>query len=148
MKKEGQNWLRFAFAFLSLLLMLPELLDNNNAYNGSYYITLVIFLSERVVDLFYDEESEHTLLNLWTLANKILGIIVIIIAFAFLEENFRMQFKDASPCMGKIFFGVAISYTLRVMVEAVILSVKWNLIKKKRKTETSGGENNTREAMS
>lgn len=136
MEKENsrQDNLKIIFSLISLFLMIPPLINNEN----SYYRTLFIFLINRVIDMFFQRKSNETIFFVvWSLINQWIGVLACAIAFCSIAPDFAKICKSYSNLINIILFVSAVSCVLKEMALLIVLSVKERLIKEKIKSDVS-----------
>lgn len=134
MESSKQDNLKIIFSLISLLLMIPQLLNGTD----NYYRTLYIFLINRVIDMFYEENDNETIFFIiWSLINQWIGVFACAIAFCSIAPDFSAMCSEYSMQINIALFVTAISCILKEMIVLIIISVKVRLIKKKIKSEIS-----------
>lgn len=135
-----QEGLKFIFSLISLLLMIPSLVNGD----VNYYRTLFIFLINRVMDLFYKKKNVNgKFFAIWALFNQWLGALAVAFAFCSILEEFRLIFSTYANCINKSLFGLAVSFVLRDLLILVTDSIKEELVIETIRDEVKGlkGEN-------
>lgn len=136
MEKENgkQDNLKIIFSLISLFLMIPPLINDQD----SYYRTLFIFLINRVIDMFFKRKTNETLFFMvWSLLNQWIGVVACAIAFCSIAPDFAQICKSYANQINIALFVSAISCVLKEMATLIIVSVKESLIKNKIKSEVS-----------
>ena len=129
-EKSKAEYLKIVFSLISLFLMLPPLMNEND----SYFRTLFIFLINRVIDMIFNEKTEENVFFIiWSLLNQWVGVIACAIAFSSIAPDFVDMCKNYSYIINICMFIAAASCVLKDMVVLIIASVKSNLIIKRIK---------------
>lgn len=127
-KKGKQDNLKIIFSLISLLLMIPPLINGDE----SYYKTVFIFLINRVIDLFFKRKSDDGLFfSIWAEINQWIGVVVCAVAFCSMVPDFA---QVCQPFAGKIniaLFIAAISFVANEGSTLIVSSAKENLIEDK-----------------
>lgn len=135
MKKENskQDNFKIIFSLISLLLMIPPLINADD----SYYRTLFIFLINRVIEMFFKRKSDEAILFVvWSLINQWIGVLACAVAFCSVVPDFMTVIKPFSYQMNIVLFVSAISCVLKEMMELIVISIQERLIKEKIKGDT------------
>ena len=134
-KKEKQDNVKIIFSLISLLLMIPPLINGD----GNYYRTVFIFLINRVIDLFFKRKIDDGLFfAIWAEVNQWIGVGVCALAFCSMVPDFA---QICLPYAKKINLGLFISAVSFVANEGsglIVCSAKENLIKSKIKNDING----------
>lgn len=129
-----QDSIKIVFAAVSLLLMVPPLVNGDE----NYHRTVFIFIINRVIDIcFTSKKNEHIFFIIWSFVNQWLGIIVSALAFSLIAPDFA---KICSPfvfVMNTAMFVCACSYILKDMASLIVQSAKEQFIKEKLHNEAS-----------
>ncbi len=131
-EKSKTEYLKMIFSLISLFLMLPPLMNEND----SYYRTLFIFLINRVIDMIFNEKGEdNVFFTIWSLLNQWVGVIACAIAFCSIAPDFADMCKNYSCIINVCMFIAASSCILKDMIALIIVSVKSDLIIKRMKKD-------------
>lgn len=124
--------MKIVFSLISLLLMIPPLVNGDD----SYYRTLFIFLINRVIEMFFKRRSDEAVLFVvWSLFNQWIGVVACAVAFCSIAPDFTAVIEAYSHQINIVLFVSAISCVLKEMIELVVISVKERLIKEKIKSD-------------
>lgn len=133
-EKGRQGDLKIIFSLISLLLMLPPLINNDN----SYYRTLFIFLINRVIDLFFAKENhEKAVFIAWSLLNQWLGAFACVLAFCSLVPEFLIICQSFSSFINIGLFVSAVSCVLLDLVLLIYKSIKESQVLDEIKKESA-----------
>lgn len=123
-----QDYLKLVFSLISLLLMIPPLIN----FETSFYRTLFIFLINRVIDMFFRKRNnENTFFVVWSLINQWIGVIACSLAFCSLEPDFLSICDPYSDKINIGLFVAALSCVLKEMLMLILQSIKEQMVKEK-----------------
>lgn len=135
MEKENENLsvFRVIFLLISLLLMLMTL----NGDNKAYFVTLFVFLINKIIDgLSHKNESYKPIfLIIWSMINEWLCILVSPICFCMIQADFSNFSGMVLKIIKSVLFLPAVSYTIQDLTQVVFTSIRENLITEILRTE-------------
>lgn len=135
--------LKMVFSIVSLLLMIPPLL-NSSSGNTEYYRTLFIFLINKVIDMVLQETDERdSFFMIWRIINKCLGIVACAVALSSLAPDFASLFRKCARELNICLLVAATSCVLKEAAELISLSVQEGRMKQKIRKEMASREGDT-----
>ena len=115
------NELKIVFSLISLLLMLPPLIN----LDAGYYRTLFIFLVNRVIDMVLKKSvSQHSFFEAWDFVNQWFGTFACALAFCSIAPDFYRLFENYKLMLNIVLFIAALSCVLKDIISLITISVQ------------------------
>ncbi len=131
-KRKDIKDIKIIFSVISLLLMIPMLLNGGD----SYYRTLFIFLINRVIDMFFEKgNNESAFFAVWSLLNQWVCVGTSAIAFCSLSPDFAGVCISYAVYINIILFISATLCVLKEMLQMIQTSIREKKIIEKIKSE-------------
>ena len=124
----GSKSLKIMFSLITIFLMIPLLVSNNDDKN--YYRTIFIFLASKDIDLLTTSSVVNIkMFRYWDFINQFVGSILAALSRALLFDDFASIFNDKIIWYLKICLILSVlSIILKELFELLVLGIKTKLI--------------------